>query len=95
MENSSVMDLDRLWIGCLDPIPKGQINEYKRLHPNCVVNTTTVDPTAEEWRKLKDGYPPVAAPRYAQLYEEFQYGKGFSAYAYCGNDPREYYRFEY
>ena len=89
------LDLDRLWIGCLDPIPKAQINEYKRLHPNCVVNTTTLDPTAEEWRKLKDAYPPEPAPRYAQLYEEFQYGKGFSAYAYCGNDPREYYRFEY
>ena len=42
--------LDRLWIGCLTPIPPEQVEEFKALFPNCKVNTTTLDPTEEGWR---------------------------------------------
>ena len=89
------LDLDRLWIGCLDPVPREQIEEYARLHPNCTINTTTENPTEEEWRTLDDYYPPQAAPRYAQLYEEFQYANFPNCYAYTENDPKVYSRFEY
>lgn len=89
------LDLDRLWIGCLTPIPRDQIAEYKSRHPNCIVNTTTMDPTEEEWRILDDIYPPTAAPRYAQLSEEFQYHNFPECYAYNENDPYYWYRSQY
>ena len=89
------LDLDRLWLGCLNPIPREQIEEYARLHPNCKINTTTENPTEEEWRTLADYYPPQPAPRYAQLYEEFQYANFPNCYAYTENDPRMASRFEY
>ncbi len=78
------LDLDRLWIGCLTPIPQDQIQEYQSRHPNCWINTTTENPTEEEWRILKDG---VAAPRYFQLYDEFLYANFPMCYAYNDNDP--------
>ncbi len=89
------LDLNRLWIGCLTPIPKDQIEEYKRLHPNCKVNTTTENPTEEEWRIRDDLYPPTAVDRYQQLYEEFEYGSFPMCYAYNENDPCFLGRFEY
>ena len=89
------LDLDRLWIGCLTPIPREQIAEYQSLHPNCKVNTTTTNPTEEEWRIRSDLYPPTASDRYKQLYEEFQYGNFPQCYAYNENDPYFYNRFEY
>ena len=89
------LDLNRLWIGCLTPIPRDQIEEYKRLHPNCIVNTTTENPTEEEWRTLDDFYPPQPAPRYEQLYAEFEYANFPQCYAYNENDPYCYSRFEY
>ena len=89
------LDLDRLWIGCLTPIPREQIAEYQRRHPNCKVNTTTENPTEEEWRIRDDLYPPTGVDRYQQLYEEFQYGNFPMCYAYNENDPYFYNRFEY
>ena len=79
------LDLDRLYIGCLTPIPRQQIEEYQRRHPNCKINTTTENPTEEEWRTSKeDG---MAVPRYVQLYDEFQYAAFPACYAYNENDP--------
>ena len=89
------LDLDRLWIGCLTPIPHEQIAEYQSRHPNCKVNTTTENPTEEEWRIRDDLYPPTAVDRYEQLYEEFQYGNFPLCYAYNENDPYFNSRFEY
>ena len=90
------LNLDRLWIGSLTPIPKEQVEEFQRLHPNCKINTTTVNPTEEEWRKLDDGsYPPNNAPRYAQLFDEFQYYNNPGCYAYNDNDPLFWSRYEY
>ncbi len=90
------LDLDRLWIGSITPIPKEQVEEYHRLHPNCKINTTTTNPTEEEWRKLEDGaWPPNSAPRYEQLYDEFQYYNNPGCYAYNDNDPYFWSRPEY
>ncbi|MBR0160048.1 MAG: hypothetical protein IJQ02_01940 [Oscillospiraceae bacterium] len=90
---SPIMDLelDRLYIGKFTPIPREQIEEYKARHPNCIVNTTTEDPTEEGWRTMKGG----VAPRYEQLRKEFQYGTNPRCYAYNENDRRYRYRFEY
>ena len=82
------LDLNRLWIGCITPIPQEQIEEYRSRHPNCKINTTTENPTEEEWRKLEDGaWPPNSDPRYKQLYDEFQYYNAPGCYAYNENDP--------
>ncbi len=90
------LDLDRLWIGSVTPIPKEQVEEYQQLHPNCKINTTTANPTEEEWRKLEDGaWPPNSAPRYEQLYNEFQYYNNPGCYAYNDNDPLFWSRYEY
>ncbi|MBR4474370.1 MAG: hypothetical protein IKS55_12120 [Oscillospiraceae bacterium] len=89
------LDLNRLWIGCLTPIPREQIVEYQKRHPNCEVNTTTENPTEEEWRIRSDIYPPTAVDRYEQLYQEFQYGSFPACYAYNENDPYYYMRIEY
>lgn len=90
------LDLDRLYIGCLTPIPREQIEKYKEKHPNCIVNTTTINPTEEEWRVLKQGsYPGECSDRYKQLYQEMQYGRNPLCYSYNENDRRYAYRFEY
>ncbi len=90
------LDLDRLWIGSVTPIPKEQLEEYQRLHPNCKINTTTVNPTEEEWRKLQDGsWPANNAPRYERLYDELQYYNNPGCYAYNDNDPLFWSRYEY
>ena len=91
------LDLDRLYIGCLSPVPPEQIEQYRQLHPNCIVNSTTEDPTEESWRygDIHHNGGWDAAPRYEQLREEFKYSSFPECYNYCGNDPCEYGRFEY
>ena len=91
------LDLDRLYIGLYTPVPRDQIEEFKSLHPNCIVNTTTEDPTEENWR-----YGDISgqglwetAPRYALLREQMNYDNFPGCYAYIGNDYREYGRFSY
>ena len=89
------LDLDRLYIGCYVPIPREQIETFKSLHPNCIVNTTTDDPTNEGWRMdMIDGVWSYV-PRYAQLRLEFMYDNFPQCYAYTENDPRAWGRFEY
>ena len=90
-------DLDRLYIGCLSPVPPEQIEQYKQLHPNCIVNTTTEDPTEESWRygDIHNNGGWEAAPRYEQLRLQFEYDNFPTCYAYRGNDPLEYVRFDY
>ena len=85
------LELDRLYIGMFTPIPREQIEEYLARHPNCIINTTTPDPTEEGWRTVKG----VIAPRYAQLRKEFQYDTNPLCYAYNENDRRYGWRFEY
>jgi len=91
------LDLDRLYIGCLSPVPPEQIAQYRQLHPNCIVNDTTEDPTEESWRygDIHNNGGWEAAPRYEKLRLEFEYDNFPTCYAYCGNDGMEFGRFEY
>ena len=81
--------LDRLWIGCLDPVPEEQVAEMQRRAPNCTINVKDLDPTREEWRwdgSYDNGaLKPSAA--YEKLREDMQYDRGSFAYAYIRNDP--------
>ncbi len=90
------LNLDRLYIGCFTPISQDQVAEFRKLHPNCVINTTTEDPTEEGWRAgwVAEGVWETM-PRYVQLYDEFQYGNFPFCYSYTENDPRVYNRFSY
>jgi hypothetical protein len=71
------LNLDRLWIGSLTPIPKEQVEEYQRLHPNCKINTEAFDPH-DGWRWLgyDDDLNPIRDPRYDLLVQQFGYDKG-------------------
>ena len=85
------LDLERLWVGSISPIPAEQVEEYHRRHPQCEINTTTVDPTEEGWRRIGwDIYGPVLAPRYIQLRETFEYDEMQTHYNYIENDPKYY-----
>ena len=82
-------ELERLWIGCLDPVPQEQIDEMQRLAPNCVINTSTYDPTEGGWRYVgvaNDGWTLLMDPRYELLREQFG-GYDLSDYAFYWNDP--------
>ena len=91
------LDLDRLYIGCLSPVPPEQIAQYRSLHPNCIVNDTTEDPTEECWRygDISGNGGWETAPRYELLRRQMEYDNFPGCYAYRGNDPCEYGRFEY
>lgn len=81
--------LDRLWIGCLTPIPAAQIEEIRQRLPDCTVNTKDLDPTREEWRwdgEYDNGMLRPAAA-YERLREEMQYDRAPFSYSYIRNDP--------
>ncbi len=77
--------LERLWIGCIDPVPQEQIEKMQSIAPDCEINTTAYDPTDGGWRYRanKTGLDP----RYEKLMEQFEYKKGNSAYSFFWNDP--------
>ena len=89
------LDLERLWIGQHDPVPPEQIAKYRELHPNCVVNDTTPDPTEEYWRFAEHG-DEMGNQRYDPRYELLREQMGYAeeAYAYSWLDPLYPY-FEY
>jgi len=82
------LDLERLWIGQHDPVPPEQIAHFRELHPNCVVNDTTPDPTEEYWRFADhadaDGYQ-MYDPRYELLRQQFGYSE--EPYPFYWTDP--------
>ena len=84
----SLTKLERLWVGCIDPVPEAQIEAMQAAVPGCVINTTTYDPTAGGWRWTgtddKTG-APIRDPRYDLLIEQFGYEEG--AFAYSWLDP--------
>ena len=81
--------LQRLWIGCLDPVPAEQVEEMQRRAPDCTINTKDLDPTREEWRwdgSYSDGrLKPSEA--YEKLRVDMQYDNAPYSYAYIRNDP--------
>ena len=81
--------LERIWIGCFDPVPQDQIQELQRRLPNCWVNWTAENPTEEGWRYVssdEEGHG-VPHPRYALLREQFEYDNFPACYNYLINDP--------
>lgn len=78
--------LERLWIGCIDPVPYEQVEKMQSIAPDCVINTTTYDPTEGGWRYTGEGGSGLA-PRYEKLIEQFEYPKGNAAYSFFWNDP--------
>lgn len=78
-------ELERLYIGWHCPVDPAQVEEMRRLAPNCVVNNTTKDPTDEEWRYAFGGHHP----RYDLLREQFGYEMW--DFALVCNDPLYYY----
>ena len=81
-------NLERLWIGEHDPVPPEQIEKFRELHPNCIVNDTTPDPTEEYWRFADHGDEmgnPMYDPRYALLREQMGYQE--EAYPFYWTDP--------
>ena len=87
--------LERLWIGCLDPVPQEQIDKMQEICPDCEINTTTLDPTEGGWRYLeREKYgTDKLHPRYKELREMFQYGAGDYAFNFVWNDPLAGYSF--
>lgn len=84
--------LKRLWLGSGNQVPQEQIDEFKRLMPNCEVNTTVYDdPTSEHWRVDyydANTYRYYYVERYELLMEQFGYLEG--DYSLPGNDPKYY-----
>ena len=82
-------ELERLWLGKFDPVPPEQIEEMQRRAPNCEINTKTEDPSGGGWRFTgnDNGGHGILHPRYALLYEQFNYGAQQAAYSYWNNDP--------
>ena len=78
--------LERLWIGCLDPVPESQIAHMQKLAPDCEINTTTYDPTMGGWRFDENG---DFVPRYALLRRQFG-NYALESYAFSWNDPLLY-----
>lgn len=79
--------LERLWIGCLTPIPGSQVDEMRRRVPDCEINTRTLDPTEGGWRYITVQTGLQAVPRYELLRDQFEYHLGVDAYSYYYNDP--------
>ena len=68
------LDLERLWIGSVTPIPEEQVEEYRRLHPDCVVNTEGYDPHYMwRWIGIDEKGAPIRDPRYDLLVDQFGY----------------------
>lgn len=85
----NLTNLERLMIGPLTPVPPEQVEEFKRLVPDCEVDTETYDPTAGTWRYTaynEDTYTYTLHPRYELLREQFGYSDPAS-FSFEWNDP--------
>ena len=83
------LNLERLWLGNATKVPQKQIDEFRKLHPDCEVNTTDneVDST---WR-YKEVNQPIAPnvywPQYKEIREIFNYGENGQGQNFSGYDP--------
>jgi len=80
----TMTQLERLWIGCITPVPRAQKEKIKELLPDTEINTEVANHVEGGWRK--DGWGKNV-PRYELLREQMQYNLGSAAYAYPQNDP--------
>ena len=78
--------LKKLWLGCTDPVPKEQIEEFKNQNPDCSVNTISFDPHEGDWRYDFSRESHVSE-RYELLVEQFGYKGEASPYSIAENDP--------
>ena len=81
--------LDRLWIGCLTPIPPEQVALMQQAAPECTINTEDLDPTREQWRwdgEYDNGMLKPSAG-YEQLRITMKYDTAPYSYSYIRNDP--------
>ena len=83
-------DLERLWIGCINPVPSEQVAQMQAAAPNCEINTEVyIDPTGGRWRYV--GYNELAYmyiyhDRYILLREQFgDYAS--DVFSFYWNDP--------
>ena len=80
--------LERLWIGCYDPIPPEQLEEIRRRLPNCVINDEVTDPTTGGWRFVEWGTEVEGtndSARYHLLRRQFGYTD--DDFSFRWNDP--------
>ena len=57
-------NLERVWVGCVTPVPAAQVAELRERLPNCDVNSQVANPTTYGWRTHE---------RYYKLREQFGY----------------------
>ena len=84
--------LKRLYIGCLTPVPEEQVEQMRKIAPDCEINTEVEDPTTGDWRYM--GHTAwgetILAPAYQELREVMGYDQAPGCYAYSYNDPYYY-----
>ena len=94
-------ELERLYIGCLTPIPKEQVEQMRKLAPKCEINDTASDTSLGDWRykqtdkltpevrawyEKQDYYVENLTPRFALLRQQFGYDE--LAYSFIWLDPK-------
>lgn len=62
--------LQRLWIGDTTPVSEEELAAFRKVNPDCEINTTTYSPTDGGWRRYEGA---DFAPRYLQLRDEMGY----------------------
>jgi len=84
----SLTELERLWIGCITPVPAEQVQEMQAAVPNCEINTVAYDPH-DKWRYT--AYDPNIpkyywVPRYELLRN--QLGYNYQEYSFYWLDEK-------
>jgi len=70
------LELERLWIGGVTPVPDEQIEKMKELHPDCQIDSTVADPSDGLWRYARtDCWPWPHHERYTLLREQMGYNE--------------------
>ncbi len=82
--------LERLWIGCNNWVPKEQIAQMQAVAPDCEINAEVYeDPTGGRWRYVDyndKAYIFILHPRFIVLREQFGNYEP-NAFSYSWNDP--------
>ena len=80
------LDLERLWIGTMTPIPAEQVEEYQRRHPDCEVSTEGYDPHYMwRWIGIDEKGAPIRHPRYDLLVKQMGYDREDYAFEWREN----------